>query len=344
MKLIEIQDFLQQMNGDTLLIDARSPSEFAHAHIPGAVNIPLMSDQERHLVGTEYKQHGRVAAVLLGYRLVGPQFESKLRQILAFKKKSYLVYCWRGGLRSNLLAHLIQSAGHTVNRLDGGYKAYRSLVLDIISRPRQFLVLGGKTGSGKTEMLKHLKSFGEAVIDLEALANHRGSAFGGLGLGPQPGYEFFENTIAMALASIPEQETIWIENESRMIGKLKVPDLLYKAMRGAPVIDILLSVEERVSNILSVYGKFPSDNLKAATEMLQRKMGGLRLGMAIQLLEEGKMEEWVSLLLTYYDENYAYSSSLRNPATITPLELSGIPKEERIQTIIALKAAVYGPK
>ena len=196
-----IDDFLKLYRKKSpLLIDTRSEKEYEKAHIPGAVNIPILNNEHRHIVGTIYKEEGRQAAVMKGFELVGPLFKEKMEMALQLAEgREVFVYCWRGGMRSNILAWLLKMAGLRVTLLQGGYKAFRNYLLPILDVEYKIIILGGQTGSGKTEMLSLLKSAGEQVIDLEHLASHKGSAFGLLGMPEQPSQEQFENMLALEL-------------------------------------------------------------------------------------------------------------------------------------------------
>jgi len=192
---LSVDDFLKEA-AHLPVIDVRSPGEYDHAHIPHAINIPLFDNEERAKVGTRYKQVGKDSAVLLGLELVGPKladFVKKARR-LNLTGQEVLVHCWRGGMRSGSFAWLLNTAGIKARTLEGGYKAYRSQVLAAFAEPAR-MIYGGKTGSGKTEILHELAKQGEQVIDLEALANHKGSSYGAIGQEPQPSSEQFENKL-----------------------------------------------------------------------------------------------------------------------------------------------------
>jgi len=244
-RLINRTEFLEAIKEeDALLLDARSPKEYKHAHIPGAVNVPLLNDAQREKVGITYKKEGRDAAVLKGFELVGPHFADIIRHVRSLGEgKAIYVYCWRGGMRSGILAWLLSTAGFRVYRLEEGYKSYRALVLETLKVPRNIIILGGKTGSGKTELLAELSHLGEQIIDLEKLANHKGSSFGALGQEPQPSNEQFENLLFTCLENLKNDQVIWLENESRSIGSVKIPDSLFDQMRVAGVVEVDVPTE-----------------------------------------------------------------------------------------------------
>jgi tRNA 2-selenouridine synthase len=289
---------------DRVLLDARSPKEFEHAHIPNAKNLPLLNNEERHVVGLTYKEHGHEAAVKRGFQLVGHKFADYINQAseLAINKK-VLVYCWRGGLRSNIIAWLLNMAGYDVVLLKSGYKRFRHLVLEEFAKPKKLMVISGKTGSGKTALLHELARKKENVIDLEGIANHKGSAFGSLGQPPQPSVEQFENLIAMQLAGF-NSNTIWLEDESVWIGRVKIPTEFFKQICDAPAVRIERSMEVRKELILKEYGCFAIADLKEKTTMLEKRLGGDRLKMALEFLDENNLDGWVQIMFQYYDKNY----------------------------------------
>ena len=258
-KKLSIEEFLAKA-GDYPVIDVRSPGEYGHAHIPGAHNLPLFTNDERKVVGTTYKQKGREEAIKIGLDYFGVKMRGmveKVEQIIgnwqlanatgnlslsADSEKNgivekplpiancILIHCWRGGMRSAGVAWLLDLYGFEVYTLLGGYKAYRNWVLAQFEKDYDIKILGGYTGSGKTAVILHLKENGEKIIDLEGLANHKGSAFGGIGMPPQPSPEMFENLLAIELYKMNGQ-AFWMEDESQRIGILNIPHSLWKAMR-----------------------------------------------------------------------------------------------------------------
>ncbi len=305
----------------SIILDARSPSEYQQAHIPGALNLPLLDDEHRKIIGTLYKQAGREAAVLKGFDLVGPKFGDLVRQARAMTaEREITVYCWRGGMRSGILSWVLGLAGFNVTLLKGGYKAYRTRVLEILQQPRKVVIVGGKTGSGKTELLEGLLAKGEQVIDLEALVNHKGSAFGALGQPPQPTVEQFENELARLWETMDPNRILWLENESRSIGKVKVNDAVYELMRTAPVIEVNVSVTRRKKRILEDYGTFSKPELEECTSRLKKRLGGLRLQEALNALEENRMSDWLDVLLQYYDKTYGHGNDLRSLGSIHTID------------------------
>ena len=324
-----------ETSADTIIIDVRSPGEFQQGHIHNSINIPLLNNEERAIVGTVYKKSGNKEAVLKGFELVGQKFSAYIQeaQKLAVNNK-ISVYCWRGGMRSNIMAWLFTTAGMQVSLLKGGYKTYRTWALQSFEQERKYLVLGGKTGSGKTEMLQHLQQKGEQVIDLEMLASHRGSAFGAIGQEPQPSNEQFENELAWQLKTFNNSKTIWLENESRLIGKIKIPDLIYDRMRKVKVVEMIVPLELRAKRIGNEYGKFPKEVLAEATQRIEKKLGNLRMKQALEHLQNDALQEWTMMMLEYYDNAYAYGMSVREQDSIIQVEINSEDYKDQAQAIM----------
>ncbi|MBL7812097.1 MAG: tRNA 2-selenouridine(34) synthase MnmH [Bacteroidetes bacterium] len=289
------------------LIDVRSEAEFERGHIPGAVNIPILRNEERVAIGTAYKQQGRDAAVTLGYEMVGPRFaQLYVKYKIAIQGRKPLFYCWRGGLRSQIASTLLHWGGYHVHVGIGGYKAYRHNVQAAFARPLPFLRLGGLTGSGKTEVLQLLQKRGEQILDLEQLAHHKGSALGSLGLPPQPSVEMFENLIHTALQKLDHTRRIWVENESRKIGTCVLHPDLWNHLCESPLVELETPTEIRIQRLVQEYGHFPKTELQERTARLRKKLGGQHEQAAQLALEQNRMEDWVKKLLVYYDSTYSY--------------------------------------
>jgi tRNA 2-selenouridine synthase len=315
---IPITDFLA-LADQYPVFDVRSPGEFSHAHIPGANTLPLFTDEERKIVGTSYKQQGKQKAIKLGLDFFGVKMRNMVEQVEVEvvnhwiekinspdhhkNKKSILVHCWRGGMRSAGVAWLLDLYGYQVYTLAGGYKAYRNWVLWQFSKEYDLRVLGGYTGSGKTQLLAQLKNSGENIIDLEALANHRGSAFGALGQGEQPKQEMFENLLATNLCKM-RNSPFWVEDESQRIGNLNIPPAFWQTMRSKPVFFIDIPFEERLSYIIKEYGVFDKELLTNAILRIQKRLGPLETKTAIAYLQEDNIKGCFSILLAYYDKSY----------------------------------------
>lgn len=293
------------------VIDVRSPGEYAHAHIPGAVSLPLFSDEERKVVGTIYKHQGKQKAIKVGLDYFGVKMRPMVEWVeeLLSKKgdeeRSVVLHCWRGGMRSAGVAWLLDLYGFTVFTIVGGYKAYRRWALQQFEKLYDCRILGGYTGSGKSEILSQISKV-QAVVDLESLANHQGSAFGGIGRGAQPSQEMFENKLALALSSV-ENKKIWLEDESQRIGNCMIPNALWTTMRQSKVLFIEVPFEERLKRILADYGARPQEKLVEATLRIQKRLGPNETKMVIQYLAEGNIEEGFRILLKYYDKLYGKS-------------------------------------
>lgn len=318
--------------------DVRSPGEYAHAHFPGAINLPLLNNEERTIVGTTYKHEGNQKAVLKGYELVGHKFVDYIIQALKIApNKKINVYCWRGGLRSNIMAFVLHSAGFEVNLLQGGYKKYRNWVLQTFEKPQQIKIIGGKTGSGKTYVLHEIEKLGEQIIDLEGLAKHKGSAFGSLGQAAQPSIEMFENLLAMQWHKLNPNKTLWLENESRMIGTVRIPPKIYEYMRQAITYDIQVSLSERITHIANEYGKFETQLLAECTKKLEKKMGNLRMKQALDFLYSNELNAWIFMLLEYYDKAYLFSKEKRNPDTVIEIMAENRNFQDMAKSLLALQ-------
>jgi tRNA 2-selenouridine synthase len=302
---IAIQPFLQASGP---LVDVRAPAEFAQGHIPGARNLPLFSDAERAEVGTTYKQQGRAEAVQLGLSLVGPRLAALGAELSSWSAEAkgapLRLHCWRGGMRSGSVAWLAQTLELPVLLLEGGYKAYRRWVLELLEQPWPVHLLGGRTGSGKTDLLLALQQRGVAVLDLEGLAHHRGSSFGNLGLPPQPSNEHYENRIAAVLAAARGAGQIWVEAESAQVGRCRVPAGLWRQMQNAPLLEIRRPLAERLRQLVAVYGVQDPQELAEATRRISRRLGPQRTATALEAIERGDWTAACQQMLDYYDRCY----------------------------------------
>jgi tRNA 2-selenouridine synthase len=302
----------------TPVADVRSPGEFAAGHIPGAVNIPLFDDEQRAEVGTVFKREGNKQAVLRGIDLAAPDMSARLRKALDLASGGkLLVHCWRGGMRSEAMAWLFSQGGIDTSLLEGGYKAYRHHILSDLGRERKFLILGGLTGSGKTGILRYMKNAGEQVTDLEGLASHRGSAFGALGQDPQPTSEHFANMLYDDLAAMRDDKPVWIEDESRNIGTVFMPDSFFLRMQTAPVIALMMSIETRMPRLLEEYTTFPAEEIMASVIRISKRLGGDRTREAVDALRNGDYPTAIRITLEYYDKAYHYGLSKRPEGQVT---------------------------
>ncbi len=333
-KQLEISEFLKQSE-QIPVIDVRTPAEFAHAHIPGAHNIPLFSNEERAKVGTSYKKQGKEQAVLLGLELVGSKLADFVKQAqkIAVNKK-LLVHCWRGGMRSASMAWLYQTAGLQAATLIGGYKAYRRHIKNSFANDYKLIVLGGMTGSGKTEILQAMAEQAEQVIDLEGIAHHKGSAFGALGQLKQDSTEQFENNLFEDWKKLNDKTVVWIEDESQAIGTVRLPEEIYTRIRKSSVVKINLPKKERINWLVKDYGSFDKEKLKSAVLRIQKRLGGQRTKESIQAIELNDFHKVADITLEYYDKAYTYGLQMRESNRIFEINLTEISPEENAKAII----------
>jgi tRNA 2-selenouridine synthase len=301
------------------VVDARSESEFAEDHLPGAVNWPSLNDAERALVGTIYKQVSPFEARKRGAALVSANVARHIERELLDKPKSWrpLVYCWRGGKRSGSLALVLDQIGFKVSLVEGGYKAFRGAVLEqlpALAQRLSYRVVCGPTGSGKTRLLHALAAAGAQVLDLEGLAHHRSSVLGLIPGEPQPSQKAFDTRVWDALRRFDPARPVYVESESKKVGNVAVPEALMTAMRASPCLRVELSDDERVALLLEDYDFFVHDpalfcrRLSALTEL----RGKAVVERWQALVQQGDMETVVrELLKTHYDPGYA-SSTQRN--------------------------------
>ncbi len=305
----------------SLVTDVRSPGEFQHAHIPGAVNVPLFSDEERVRIGTLYKQTSREAAIKEGLDCFGPTMRKMVERVETLlyhpdnpQGKEVYVHCWRGGMRSMAVAWLLDLYGFQVYVLQGGYKAFRNWVLQQFAIPTPVCIVGGYTGSGKTRILQSLKQLGQCIIDLEDLAHHKGSAFGNIGMPAQPSQEMFENKLALELHQKRNSQLIWLEDESQRIGDVNIPHEFWQQLIQKKVYFLNLPFEMRLENIVREYGGLDRERLVHAVVRIRKRLGGLQAQHTIQHLIEDNVSEAFEILLRYYDTFYQKSMSRKiNP-------------------------------
>lgn len=303
--IIEIPKFLS-LRKSLPIVDVRSENEFAEGHISGAVNIPILNNEERIAVGTDYKKKGQLEAIKTGFRLVGPRIIDLVNEAEKIAAdRELLVHCWRGGMRSENFCHFIGMARIRSHQLKGGYKAYRKLALESFKQPFKLFVIGGSTGSGKTDVLRELEKKGEQIIDLEKIANHKGSVFGGLMMPPQPTTEQFQNDLFEELLKLDFSRRIWIEDESIAVGKIFLPEDLWKTMGASPVVEMVVDKETRIKRLVNEYGHADRAAFLLSIEKIEKKLGGQHYNNARQTLLEGAMGATIDILLTYYDKAYA---------------------------------------
>lgn len=306
MQILNSEDFLKKsVNGK--IIDVRSPSEYISGHIPQAISLPLFDDEERAIVGTIYKQTGKKEAILEGLQIVGKKLKSIGENAYGHSAGNPLfVHCWRGGMRSKSMAQLFENLGIECYLLEGGYKSYRNLILSEFKKPWQFIVIGGKTGSGKTHVLQHLHSLCEQVIDMEKLANHKGSAFGSIGELPQPTTEQFANDLYNTLSSFDPNKRIWLEDESQKIGTVFISPEFYNNYRVSPLIVLDISFEMRLQNLVQIYGKYNKLEIIDAFKKINKKLGGQNVLAATDFVLQNNLKDAAAIALYYYDKAYNY--------------------------------------
>lgn len=305
-KKTNIAEFLVQ--AETIpVIDVRSPSEFNKGHIPGALNIPLFDDKQREAVGISYKQEGRQKAVIKGLNLIGPNIGLKLENAIeATRDNKLILYCWRGGMRSEAMAWLFTQGNIQTSVLEGGYKSYRRFILDKLSEPRKTIVLGGLTGSSKTCILNHIKALGHQVVDLEKLACHKGSAFGSLGQKEQPSSEHFANKLFSEYSKTNPSLPVWLEDESHNIGTVFMPVSFYKNLAESPAIILLIEKELRMPRLIEEYSQYPPEHLKESVMKISKRLGGDNTRNALKAIDEGDFTRAIEITLDYYDKAYMY--------------------------------------
>jgi len=295
------------------VLDVRSPGEYSESHIPGSFNLPLLDDADRAKVGKTYKDLGQEAAIALGYQLVNPLREAMLSKANTFSQdKTISLYCARGGLRSAKMAAFLSENGFQVYVLKGGYKSYRRHILAEISQFTNIVIVAGHTGCGKTEVLQEMEKLGAQVLDLESLAHHKGSAFGGLGHPEQPSTSQFQNRIFEVLRRFSPALPLWVENESVKIGRVCIPEELWENMCNAGGYELVLPVDERVKFILEGYGKFDTESLVMCIRNLARRLGDEDMRRLCQMTAERDLEPVVRRLIAYYDKSYDHHVSGRD--------------------------------
>lgn len=318
MQVISIEQALNLSS--CLFVDTRSPSEFEQGHIPGAVNVPLLEDEERAIVGTLYKKKGPEEAKQKGLEIVSGKLSDMVKDIASkmssMPSASLVVYCWRGGMRSKSVLTILELMGITGKQLSGGYKSYRRYVqdrlLDFSLRPKM-IVLCGSTGVGKTTLLQILAERGVPVIDLEMLANHRGSAFGQVGRGKPATAQNFDAIILQLLEQYNEEPYIIIECESKRVGNVYLPNNLYQAMQSGHKILTKAKIETRVQRLILEYTDvlIPHDpEILQSINSLTKKLGRKRVAQLTMDYETGNLAGFTKALLEeYYDPLYAYETA-----------------------------------
>lgn len=327
MKNLSVAEFIE-LSPDAIIIDVRTPAEYEKGHIVGAHNMPLFTNEERAVVGTIYKKQGKESAVERGLDFVGQRLSHFVREAKRMQKiygdKPLLLYCWRGGMRSNSVAWLLSTAGFKVEVLGGGYKNYRRSFLSKLKiRHWELIILGGPTGCGKTDILQSLRKKGEQVIDLEFLAKHRGSAFGTYGYeGEQPTSEHFANLVYDELLKLDPSKPIWCEGESLSIGHVFMPQELYELIQTSRFVYFALPREIRLDHIVRDYGNCPKEILIKSFTNITKRLGYDQAKRAIEMVEAGDIRSAADIGMHYYDKGYSHSIEGRRGEIICRLELT----------------------
>ena len=318
----ELEKF-RKVNGP--LIDVRSPSEYYKGHMPNSINIPLFDNEERSIVGIIYKNYGREKAVIQGLEYIAIKIENIVNKLFeainVYKSKNdnsnleeptFKIYCARGGMRSQSISWLLEKHNHRSVTLNDGYKSYRKWTLDSFNKKWEIVVIGGKTGTGKTKILKLLGENNFQIIDLEGLACHRGSTFGGLGMTTQPSNEQFENIIAEKLKGFKKNKKIFVEAESSNIGKCKIPHDFFSQMKTADRIEIKKSQSNRIDELINTYSIFNEKDLIEAVLRIKKRLGPQRTTIAIESIKNKDWESVCMSVLEYYDKCYEYEKTGKN--------------------------------
>lgn len=337
---LDLQDFLKKLK-ECPIIDVRSEGEFEKGHVPGAYSLPLLNNAERAEVGITYKRYGREKAIEKGFDLMGGKlgdYRRKARKITKLWKKKFWeeeketlppspqeigMYCWRGGLRSGIMAWTLGLIRFQPYLLKGGYKTFRRWTLETLQTKKNIIVLGGMTGSGKTEILQCLAGMGEQIIDLEKLANHRGGAYGALGQPLPPTYEQFENYLALEWSQMKDDRLVWIEDKGRFLGGIKIPDSIYESIMKATAVELMVPRSIRRQRFILKHQTFPIEQLMESTQKIKKRLGGNRLNEALEFLRNNDFEGWTEILFEYYDKTYNYSLSQRDVDSVYKLEIDG---------------------
>ncbi|ABV50580.1 Predicted ATPase [Prochlorococcus marinus str. MIT 9215] len=326
------------------LIDVRSPGEYYKGNMPNSINIPLFDNDERSIIGTIYKKEGREKAVIEGLKFVEKKMELLLDTLFMYidsyknisndnnKELFIRIYCSRGGMRSQSIAWLLEKFKFNIYTLNGGYKIYRRWVLNSFSKKLNIVVIGGKTGTGKTRLLSLLEKNKYQTIDLEGFACHRGSTFGGLGMKEQPSNEQYENKIAEKINSFKFSNNIFVEAESANIGKCKIPHELFNQMKNSKRIEILRSESNRLEELINTYSVFKKEELRESVLRIKKRLGPQRTKIALESINNEKWEIVCRSVLDYYDKCYEYEKV--GKTNIKLLDLTDRKYDERILKLI----------
>lgn len=340
---VSSEEFLQ-LARSVPVIDVRAPAEFARGHVPGAYSLPLFDDLERAEVGIMYHWQGREEAVKKGLEIIGPKMREYVEKARVLAPGGeVLVYCWRGGMRSESIAWLLSTSGMEVKVLEQGYKGFRRHIHAAFEREQPVIIVGGLTGCGKTEFLNQISNFKFQVIDLERLANHKGSVFGNLGLPEQSTHEQFENDLGMAWLALDPDKPVFLEDESINIGLVSIPKVLFDRMRTSPLVFIDMPLESRVERLNREYAHFDPEVLKEMIRKITRRLGGDLAKSAIKDIDEGRLRDAIRTSLVYYDKAYSFGKEEDQKRLLT-LKASDDCVEPLLETLLNVKCSMLNAK
>jgi len=315
-------------------IDVRCPREYKKGHFSNAINIPLFSNIEYEEIGKLYKASGKEASYELGLKYLKLSKKNILDQLSKLKTKNMIIYCARGGLRSKGFEKICIDEGYKVERINNGYKGIRKHVLNSFKVNQKIIIVAGSTGTGKTSLLHKMKKQGLNIIDLEKLANHRGSAFGDVGLSEQPTQQQFENNLSVDWSSINKNSIVYIESESRKIGKVVIPESIWNQMQLGFYLKINMNIKRRIKNLVNDYGIYSKEIIENRINRISKKLGGQHTKKAINLLYDGRLADLCKLLLNnYYDKMYAIAYKNRQSLKAT-ISISNESENEIIKRIL----------
>lgn len=334
MEAIGVQEFHKLKYQGVPVLDTRSPAEFQSGHIPEAISFPLFDNEERATIGTIYKQEDRKIAIKKGLALIGPKMLDFIEKAEALGASNLLVHCWRGGMRSQSMAWLLELYGFQVQVLLGGYKAYRNAMLEYFEVPPALKILSGETGSMKTLLLREMQSLGAQVVDLENFANHQGSSFGNQLSKGQPSTEQFQNDLYEAFLQLDQRKPVWLEDESFSIGRVRLIEPLYKNMQLAPHYLVALPKEKRIAVLVESYGDIPEDHLIQATRQISKKLGKELTNEAVVKIQSGQLAEAVAIILTYYDKAYIKGIQKKSSRIVGEFHSTGNDLQEMAMKLI----------
>ena len=322
-------------NSESNWIDVRCPREYKKGHYTDSINIPIFSDDEYQELGRIYRKEGNTVASQLGYKYALNSKSRILGSMRKLNKNNFIIYCARGGMRSKGFQAIVNQEGYKTSRIKRGYKEIREQVLNSFKEKRVIVIIAGSTGTGKTTIINIMNKCGHNIIDLEKLANHRGSAFGDLGIAEQASQQQFENDLSYFWTQTDPNRGVFIESESRKIGKVSIPEGIWAQMIKALYLKIDMGIDRRVENLVKDYGEYPKIDLERRIHQISRKLGGQNVKTAINLLESNSLYDLCKFLLeNYYDKMYRVAYNRRNSKK-EEIKITDETNEQVIETILA---------